>query len=202
VTSACVRRRVVSVVDDFSERLIQRNHENVGEVGYHAWAALSPKEGNKALLPNFHVALPTLSYTLARRNLPVSALVVAALIAYAELIRSTGDEDFNRLPPLLTLPFSFFVDWDRGRSARHELVDAYLYSSWPPADLLLASIHSVIQQNTLKRLSRTYRGSDDIAAIDRDSHRPHRGSALKYRPACLDGRDIDFDNYSRHGASL
>ena len=102
----------------------------------------------------------------------MSALIVASFpIVYAELLRSTGDEDFNRLPALIKLPLNFFVDWDRAKSARHELVDTYVYSSWPPTDLLLISLQSGIQEDTLKRLARTYRGSDYIAAIDRDSHR-------------------------------
>jgi hypothetical protein len=33
---------------------------------------------------------------------------------------------------LLALSLSIFIHWDRAKSARHELVDTYLYSSWPP----------------------------------------------------------------------
>jgi hypothetical protein len=109
---------------------------------------------------------------MGKRDLPVSALISAAFPAvYFELLRSTGEEDFKRLPALLALPLSIFIDWDRAKSARHELVDAYLYSSWPPADLLLTSIAAGIQGETLHRLVGTYRGRDYLAAIDRDSHR-------------------------------
>jgi hypothetical protein len=90
---------------------------------------------------------------------------------YFELLRSTGEEDFKRLPALLALPLSIFIDWDRAKSARHELVDAYLYSLWPPADLLLVSIAAGVQGETLHRLAGTHRGRDYLAAIDRDSHR-------------------------------
>jgi hypothetical protein len=109
---------------------------------------------------------------MGKRDLPVSALISAAFpVVYFELLRSTGEEDFKRLPALLALPISIFIDWDRAKSARHELVDAYLYSSWPPADLLLTSITAGIQGETLHRLVGTYRGRDYLAAIDRDSHR-------------------------------
>jgi hypothetical protein len=108
--------------------------------------------------------------------MPVSAVIGAAFpVAYAELLRSTGEEDFRRLPALLALPLSFFLDWDRAKHARHELVDAYLHSSWPPADLLLTSIASGIQSRTIDRLGETHRGLDYIAAIDRDSHRLEPG---------------------------
>jgi hypothetical protein len=90
---------------------------------------------------------------MGKRDLPVSALISAAFpVVYFELLRSTGEEDFKRLPALLALPLSIFIDWDRAKSARHELVDAYLYSSWPPADLLLTSITAGIQGETLHRL--------------------------------------------------
>ena len=112
-----------------------------------------------------------LSFALAKQDTPVSALIVAAFpVVYAQILQSTGDEDFKSLPALLTLPLSFFVDWDRAKSARHELVDKFLYSSWPPADLLLTSIAAGIQDETLRRLARSYRGSDYIVAIERDSH--------------------------------
>jgi hypothetical protein len=121
-------------------------------------------------------SLPALSFALSRKDMPVSALIGAAFpVLYAELLRSTGDEDFRRLPSLLTLPLSFFYDWDRAKHARHELVDTYLFSSWPPADLLLASISAGIQNRTLARLAKTHRGLEYIAAIDRDSHRLDRG---------------------------
>jgi hypothetical protein len=186
-----VRQAIVSVVDDLSERLIQRKRENLGELAYQAWAAFISEAGQQSPGAQLRAALPTLSFALARHDLPVSALVVTTFpIVYAELLRSTGDEDFNRLPALIALPLSFFVDWDRAKSARHELVDAYLYSSWPPADLLVVSMQSGIQESTLKRLARTYRGSDYIAAIERDSHRlpPHQLSEVQN---CL-------SRYARH----
>jgi hypothetical protein len=113
-----------------------------------------------------------LSFALARQDLPVSSLIIAAFpVTYAQLLRSTGDDDFRLLPALLTLPLSFFVDWDRAKHARHDLVDKFLDSRWPPADLALTSIAARIEEKTFRRLARSYRGSDYIAAIDRDSHR-------------------------------
>jgi hypothetical protein len=167
-----VRASVVSAVDELSDRLIHRGRENLGERAYQAWAALIGEAGQRFPDVQLRAALPTLSFAFARQDMPVSSLIVATFpIAYARLLRSTGDEDFKLLPALLTLPLSFFVDWDRAKSARNELVDKFLFSSWHPADLLLTSIAAGIQGKTLRRLARSYRGSDYIAAIDRDSHR-------------------------------
>jgi hypothetical protein len=64
---------------------------------------------------------------------------------------------------------SFFVDWDRAKAARHELVDVSLRSSWPPSDLLLTAIDAGIDRKVLKRLAGSSRGSEYIRWIERDS---------------------------------
>jgi hypothetical protein len=167
-----VRRTAAAVIEDLCERLIHRYGENLGEDGYNAWAVLLTESGNVSSDIQLRASLPTLPFAMGKRDLPVSALIGAAFPpVYAELLKSTGDEDFKRLPALLALPLSIFIDWDRAKSARHELVDAYLYSSWPPADLLITSLAAGIQSETLRRLAGTHRGRDYLAAIDRDSHR-------------------------------
>jgi hypothetical protein len=150
-----------------------------GGVGFSGgWAVASFSVGALTVGAELFVALGVAVVAVAvagdtgAEDMPVSSLIVAAFpVVYAQLLRSTGDEDFKRLPALLTLPLSFFVDWDRAKSARHELVDKFLYSSWPPADLLLTSMAAGIQEKTLRRLARSYRGADYMMAIDRDSHR-------------------------------
>lgn len=162
-----VRRTAATAIEDLCERLIHRYGENLGEAGYNAWAVLLRESGNVSPITQLRASLPTLSFAMGKRDLPVSALIGAAFPpVYTELLRSTGDEDFKRLPALLKLPLSIFIDWDRAKSARHELVDAYLYSSWPPADLLLTSLAAGIQSETLRRLAGTHRGRDYIVAID------------------------------------
>jgi len=177
-----VRRTAAVAIEDLSERLIHRYGENLGEAGYNAWAVLLRESGNVSPDIRLRASLPTLPFAMGKRDLPVSALIGAAFPpVYAELLRSTGDEDFKRLPALLALPFSIFMDWDRAKAARHELVDAYLYSSWPPADLILISLDAGIQSKTLRRLARTQRGRDYLGAIERDSYRldPAQGSRIQ-----------------------
>jgi hypothetical protein len=167
-----VRETAATAIEDLCERLIHRYGENLGEGGYKAWASLLSEAGKRSVETQLRASLPTLPFALAKRDLPVCAVIgVAFPPVYFELLRSTGEEDFKRLPALLALPLSIFIDWDRAKSARHELVDAYLYSSWPPADLLLTSLSAGIQGETLDRLAGTHRGRDYLSAIDRDSHR-------------------------------
>ena len=101
-----VRRTAAVAIEDLSERLIHRYGENLGEAGYNAWAVLLRESGNVSPDIRLRASLPTLPFAMGKRDLPVSALIGAAFPpVYAELLRSTGDEDFKRLPALLALPF-------------------------------------------------------------------------------------------------
>lgn len=156
----------LAAIEDLCERLIHRFGEDLGEAGYKAWASLLNETGKRFPDAQLRASLPTLPFAMGKRDFSVSALIATAFPAvYFELLRSTGDEDFKRLPALLALPLSIFIDWDRAKSARHELVDAYIYSSWPPADLLLTSMAAGIQSETLHRLAGTHRGRDYLASI-------------------------------------
>jgi hypothetical protein len=66
---------------------------------------------------------------------------------------------------------SFFVDWDRARSARRDLIDAFLRSNWPPHRLLVASLDAGIDALTLEQLSRTSSGRAYIHSIEAEMPR-------------------------------
>jgi hypothetical protein len=167
-----IRHASSTAIEDLCDRLIHRYGENLGEAGYKAWASLLSQAGKVSRAAQLRASLSALPFALAKKDLPVSELICAAFPpVYFELLRSTGEEDFRRLPSLLLLPLSIFYDWDRAKSARNEIVDAYLHSSWPPADLLLTSIAVGTQNETLHRLAGTHRGREYLGAIDRDSHR-------------------------------
>jgi hypothetical protein len=167
-----IRHMSATAIEDLCDRLIHRYGENLGVVGYKAWASLLLEAGRISPAAQLRASLSALPFVMTKRDLPVSDVIVAAFPSvYFELLRSTGDEDFKRLPALLLLPLSIFYDWDRAKSARQEIVDAYLYSSWPPADLMVTSMAAGIENETLYRLEGTHRGQEYLGAIDRDSHR-------------------------------
>lgn len=166
------RNAAATAIEDLCDRLIHRYGENLGEAGYKAWASLLIETGHTSPAAQLRASLAALPFAMTKTTLPVSDVIgVAFPPVYFELLRSTGDDDFKRLPSLLLLPLSIFYDWDRAKSARHEIVDAYLYSSWPPADLIVTSIAAGIQNETLHRLEGTHRGREYLAAIERDSRR-------------------------------
>ena len=131
---------VVSRVDELSDRLVHRSLGDLGRAAYDAWARLiagGPDGGVR-----FRAASPSLTFALREPLLAVSSLIVVSFpIVYAQLLKSKQEDEYT-IPAFIALPMSFFVDWDRAKSSRRDLVDAYLNSTWPPADLLATALES------------------------------------------------------------
>lgn len=85
-------------------------------------------------------------------RLPVSALVAVAFpTVYREYAKADDIPDFLKFMP--------FVDWDRCRSARHELVSAFLSSSaWAPGHLALTSCRCGDIGKIFGRVANSYDG--------------------------------------------
>jgi len=166
------RQGLLAHVDYLSSHLLNRQPKNLGGQAYAAWAQMIADSGQISWDTQLRAALPTLTFALEQTNFPVSALLVETFpIVYAQLLRSKGEDDFKLIPALLKLPFTFFADWDRAKAARRDLVEAFLRSSWPPADLLLAGLKAGIGDKILRRVSRSYNGNQYISKIEQDSYR-------------------------------
>jgi len=99
-----------------------------------------------------------LQYALNRRHLEGSSLVVACFpIVYEELRQSRSTPSF--------LSYFTFVDWDRCRSARNELVDAFLGAVWQPADLIATAVAVNELPEIVDILQQRRKGRDYIAAL-------------------------------------
>jgi hypothetical protein len=169
---ANVRNGIVAHIDNLSDRLVHRGRENLGEAAYVAWAAMIASAGASDRDAQLRAAIPTLAFALRLTNLPVSSLIVVTFpVVYAQLLKSKGEEDFKLIPALFALPMSFFLDWDRAKAARRNLVEAFLNSTWPPVDLLLAAMDARIDQKILRRVSRNHDGSRYIVAIENSASR-------------------------------
>lgn len=164
------RTAILRHVDELSDRLISHRSSDLEESAYSAWAAMIADAASVDYGAQLRAAISTLSFALKLPRRPVSALIVASFpVVHAQLLQSKGDDDFRTIPALLLLPFTFFSDWDRAKSARKELVNAYLASAWPPVDLLLAAINAGADRAILSRLSRSASGRRYIEKIHRDS---------------------------------
>lgn len=60
---------------------------------------------------------------------------------------------------------SFFIDWDRAKSARRDLVEAFLESAWPPCRLLAAASKAGVEYEVLNRLKGKHRGLEYLKKL-------------------------------------
>jgi hypothetical protein len=125
-----IRADILSNIEDVCDRLIARANKTISDKLVRSWANLLADAG--AINPHGQVnaAGRVLSFALANCNKPMSPLIVVAFpIVYKEL--RAGKE-----PPGL---FSFlFTDWDRCKTARKNIIKAFLESHWSPLDLIKA----------------------------------------------------------------
>jgi hypothetical protein len=167
-----VRRKLASRVDQLTARLISRGTHGFDEETFVRWAELIQYSRSISNQSHLNASVEALSYALKHTRSPLSALIVVTFpTVYRQLLASKGDSDFDFLPALLMLPLTFFTDWDRAKTARRELVDSFLESSWPPANLMLVAIDADIDQKILRRVNRSRGGASYIESIWNDAGR-------------------------------
>jgi hypothetical protein len=100
--------------------------------------------------------LPTL---LRSGHSPVSRIIANTFPqVYRELAKEDDIPDFLRFIP--------FFDWDRCKSARRELVDAFLRSRvWTPSDLAMTAFYAGDLPRFLRRIAKAYGGEGYIRKI-------------------------------------
>lgn len=127
---ATIRRRVLLGIEELTDRLVRKHGSTLSHPAVEAWASLLRDSGSANQAGQLRAASRALSFALSHLQAPISGLVVAAYpIVDAEL------KTEREAPTLLTF---FFTDWDRCKTARKDLIRAFLRSNWPPSDLIRA----------------------------------------------------------------
>ena len=175
-TSAVLRKGILNRICDLSDRLVNQNLGNLGKEAYLAWAEMIKEAGTSSCDAQNCAAMLVLPYALRLVKFPVSPLIVVSFpIVYLQSLEQPNDEGSEFVPNLLFLPLSFFTYWGEKKTTHHklirDLVDAFLLSSWSPADLMLTAIDAGIEEKVIKLLRRKYKGDQYIAAIELDSQR-------------------------------
>jgi len=156
-----VRHSVLAKIDELTERLVQRFRGTLDESTIGNWARMLEDAGRVDARAQLRASNDALSFALRAVRSPVSPIIVVAFpLVYREL------KSEKETPGWLSA--FFFSDWDRCKIARRDLVLAFMQSSWPPADLLLAVLDTGDTQEVLYRLSREYRGEAYLSSIERD----------------------------------
>lgn len=149
---AAVRRGVLMQIDSLCDRLVRANTTDLTREAIEAWATLISDAGSVNHGGQLRAASMVLSYALALTTRPVSPLIVVTFpIVYHEL------QEGREAPSFLS--FFFFADWDRCKTARKDIVEAFLHSSWPAVDLISAVLPTGDLDRVLRRVAGE-RGSD------------------------------------------
>lgn len=155
------RLRISWSVADIAHVLLDRPSFDLDEEAVEACAALmlDAQEINPSgLLEAAGYLLPTL---LRLRDQPVSLLIAVAFpLIHRELAKADDVPEFFKFIP--------FMDWDRCKAARNELVDAFMSSSWPPRDLALTACRANEVVKIVRRVAKQRDGEAYIQRIASD----------------------------------
>lgn len=173
-TSGSLRDGILSHIGMLTDRLTSRRTSILSAKAVAAWAELLGESGNVDRDSQITAAAAALPFALRNIEAPNSPLVVTAFpIVYQQL--KAGNE------PSGLLAYFFFQDWDRCRTARGNLVQAYMRSSWPPADLLLTATIAGDAQRVLKHVSNEFNGAQYMQAMYEDLERLPDSIVLQLR---------------------
>jgi hypothetical protein len=156
------RLKFVGAVSDIALALQKRFTLDLTEKAYDAYALLMfDAEKLSALRELIRAATILVPELLNARNKPVSLLIASSFpVLYNELAKS------NEVPDLTK--FFFFFDWDRCKTARNELVKAFMSSSWKAGDLALTGCRCGDLSKILGQVAKSYQGIKYLTRIEND----------------------------------
>ena len=169
-----VRDGVVEVVDLLSRNLVQRSWEKLDESAYSAWAQMLADSGRADCESRMQASITAFVFALRHVTYPVSPLVIASFpVLYSNPPR------LKELRGIVRDSFGFsFYSWTGSKKtkvARGELidamVDAFVVSSWPPVDLMLAAMEADVGERVVKRLRRRFSGRRYLERVAKDADR-------------------------------
>lgn len=158
---APVRARLLAAVDEIASAIDGRHMIDIDASAIEAFAALLADANHVAWSAALTASGRILPLLMRSWREPVSPLVAVAFPAvYRELAKVDDVPDI--------LGFIPFLDWDRCKSARRELVSAFLKSSWAPGDLALTAYRCGDVEKILRQTAKTYGGDEYINRVAAD----------------------------------
>lgn len=155
---APARRQISLSIADLALALLDRPNFDLNEDAVMSFASLltdAESVSPTGMLKAAGHLMPTL---LRLRTRPVSPIIAVAFPPiHRELAKADDVPDLFRFIP--------FLDWDRCKAARNELVDAFLSSSWHPRDLALTACRADEVARIFGRVARQPNGTAYIKRI-------------------------------------
>lgn len=177
------RLRVVWAMGEVGQLLRERRTFDLDEAAAEACASLLFEAENVAPRAALTSAGHLLPMLIRQRKDPVSLMIAAAFpLVYRELAKKDDVPDMLKFIP--------FFDWDRCKAARHELVSAFMSSSWAPGDLALTACRCNDLGKILRRTAKAYGGDHYLGRVEADLARLPAGCR---NPAARTIRSIRSD---------
>lgn len=146
---------VLGRIDLLTDHLIARRGATLTLSAVSSWAELIERSGRIDTGAQLQAASTVLEWALKMTHLDVSSLVVVAFPLVYRQLKLAADT-----PSFMTL-FTF-VDWDRCKTARMDLVSAFLKSGWPKSDLFLIAERVEEFESIARLLGRSHDGRSYI----------------------------------------
>lgn len=160
-SSPAVRQRIMSAIEELAKAIVARGRIDYPE---HAAADAASLLWDSAVLDKLafmQSSATLLQFLLRSKREPASPLIAAAFPSvYQELKKANDPPDFFK--------FFLFVDWDKCKIVRRELVDALMHSNWRATDIALAAARAQDPVRILRRIAKQNDGARVIADIERD----------------------------------
>lgn len=158
---SAARKRMVERVDEVAHALQGRQFIDLTEAASDSCAKLmfdAEQASRKALVDAAGWLMPSL---LRARREPVSLMIAAMFpMIYRELMNAADVPDLLKFVP--------FFDWDRCKTARQEIVHAFMSSSWKPGDLAFTACRCGDVAKILRCVAKSYGGEEYLAKIQND----------------------------------
>lgn len=155
------RGQVVAAVEELARVLVARGRIDYGAQGAADAANLLWDAASKNQRAFVHASSTLLPFLLRARAEPASPLIAAAFPpVYQELRKADDAPDFLR--------FFLFVDWDKCKVARRDLVDALMRSKWSATDVALAAARAGDAARILRRIAKQDGGDRIIKEMERN----------------------------------
>lgn len=152
------RIRIVWSIAHVAQALRGRGSFDLDAMAAAACASMMLEAEKVAPTTLLNAAGHLLPMLMRQRNDPVSAMIAAAFPAiYRELAKEDDVPDLLKFVP--------FFDWDRCKSARRELVSAFMSSAWAPGDLALTACRCGEVGKILRRTAKSYGGDTYIGRV-------------------------------------
>jgi hypothetical protein len=162
-----LRLAILGKIDQLSDRIINFRGSYFDNEAIRAWASLIASSGAVDPRAQLRAAETALPFALKMVRGPASPLIVVVFpLVHAALAGAD-----STTPSILSFFFFFGDYWDRCDVLRRGLVDAFMQSDWPPADLFLAAHAADVIDEVLDIVSLRHGGKDYLKAIRKDLKR-------------------------------